>query len=129
MTAASSSIMQSATPDRAGMAASIEEVSYELGGAVGVTLMGSILTGVYAQTLDVPAGVTQAAPAGRRCGRLDAGGQVGLRHRLRSGDRDRDRNAVGHRRLRAAEPHRGGRLPAQPAVGVPSAGRQGRRAG
>jgi DHA2 family multidrug resistance protein-like MFS transporter len=61
MTAASSSIMQSATPERAGMAASIEEVSYELGGALGVTLMGSILTGVYAQTLDVPAGVTQAA--------------------------------------------------------------------
>ncbi len=61
MTAASSSIMQSATPERAGMAASIEEVSYELGGALGVTLMGSILTGVYAQALDVPAGVTQAA--------------------------------------------------------------------
>jgi len=57
MTAASSSIMQSATPERAGMAASIEEVSYELGGALGVTLMGSILTGVYAQTLAVPEGV------------------------------------------------------------------------
>lgn len=57
MTAASSTIMQSATPERAGMAASIEEVSYELGGALGVTLMGSILSGVYAQTLSVPAGV------------------------------------------------------------------------
>jgi len=60
MTAASSSIMQSATPERAGMAASIEEVSYELGGALGVTLMGSILTGVYAQTLAVPEGVEGA---------------------------------------------------------------------
>lgn len=58
MTAASSTIMQSATPERAGMAASIEEVSYELGGALGVTLMGSILSGVYAHTLDVPAGVS-----------------------------------------------------------------------
>ncbi|PND30242.1 MFS transporter [Achromobacter pulmonis] len=57
MTAASSTIMQSATPERAGMAASIEEVSYELGGALGVTLMGSILSGVYAHALDVPAGL------------------------------------------------------------------------
>ncbi|MNQ41352.1 Methyl viologen resistance protein SmvA [compost metagenome] len=63
MTAASSTIMQSATPERAGMAASIEEVSYELGGALGVTLMGSILSGVYAQSLAVPAGVAQTAAA------------------------------------------------------------------
>lgn len=61
MTAASSTIMQSSTPERAGMAASIEEVSYELGGALGVTLMGSILSGVYAHRLDVPAGVPAAA--------------------------------------------------------------------
>ena len=60
MTAASSTIMQSATPERAGMAASIEEVSYELGGALGVTLMGSILSGVYAHTLAVPAGLPQS---------------------------------------------------------------------
>ncbi|AKQ53567.1 MFS transporter [Bordetella hinzii] len=51
MTAASGTIMQSAPADRAGMAASIEEVSYELGGALGVTLMGSLLSGVYARTL------------------------------------------------------------------------------
>ncbi|MPS77297.1 MAG: MFS transporter [Achromobacter sp.] len=62
MTAASSSIMQSATPERAGMAASIEEVSYELGGVLGVTLMGSILSGVYANTLDVPSTLA-ATPA------------------------------------------------------------------
>lgn len=63
MTAASSTIMQSATPERAGMAASIEEVSYELGGALGVTLMGSILSGVYAQSLSVPAGVAATGAA------------------------------------------------------------------
>ena len=51
MTAASGTIMQSAPVERAGMAASVEEVSYELGGALGVTLMGSILSGVYAQSL------------------------------------------------------------------------------
>ncbi|MES2025710.1 MAG: MFS transporter [Pseudomonadota bacterium] len=54
MTAASSTIMQSAPADRAGMAASIEEVSYELGSVVGVTLMGSILSLVYASRLVLP---------------------------------------------------------------------------
>lgn len=66
MTAASSTIMQSATPERAGMAASIEEVSYELGGALGVTLMGSILSGVYAHTLEVPAGLPAAGAGAAR---------------------------------------------------------------
>ncbi|MNR90980.1 Methyl viologen resistance protein SmvA [compost metagenome] len=55
MTAASSTIMQSAPVDRAGMAASIEEVSYELGSVVGVTLMSSILSLAYASTLILPA--------------------------------------------------------------------------
>ncbi|AJP59441.2 MFS transporter [Pandoraea vervacti] len=54
MTAASSTIMQSAPPERAGMAASVEEVSYELGGALGVTFMGSLLTFVYGRSMDVP---------------------------------------------------------------------------
>ena len=43
------------------MAASIEEVSYDLGSALGVTLMGSILSGVYAQSLAMPAGVAALA--------------------------------------------------------------------
>jgi DHA2 family multidrug resistance protein-like MFS transporter len=54
MTAASSTIMHSAPASRAGMAASVEEVSYELGGAIGVTLMGSILSAVYAAALALP---------------------------------------------------------------------------
>lgn len=64
MTTASSTIMQSAPADRAGMAASIEEVSYELGGALGVTLMGSLLSAVYAARLDLPA--DSALPASVR---------------------------------------------------------------
>ncbi|QLF95118.1 MFS transporter [Pseudomonas sp. ABC1] len=56
MTAASSTIMQSVPASRAGMAASIEEVSYELGGAIGVTLMGSVLTAVYGLALVLPQG-------------------------------------------------------------------------
>lgn len=55
MTTASSTIMQSAPADRAGMAASVEEVSYELGGALGVTLMGSLLSAIYSCRLELPA--------------------------------------------------------------------------
>lgn len=47
MTAASSTIMLNAPADRAGMAASVEEVSYEMGGALGVAVLGSLMTGVY----------------------------------------------------------------------------------
>lgn len=54
MTAASSTIMQSVPPSRAGMVASVEEMSYELGGALGVTLMGSLLSFVYSASLILP---------------------------------------------------------------------------
>jgi DHA2 family multidrug resistance protein-like MFS transporter len=64
VTAASSTIMLGAPPERAGMAASIEEVSYELGGAIGVTLMGSLLSAVYAASFSAPAGVDAAAADG-----------------------------------------------------------------
>jgi len=53
MTAASSTIMHSAPPERAGMAASVEEVSYELGGAIGVTVMGSLLSAIYTASMAV----------------------------------------------------------------------------
>lgn len=47
MTAASSAIMLNAPADRAGMAASVEEVSYELGGALGIAILGSLMAGIY----------------------------------------------------------------------------------
>jgi len=52
---ASHAIMSHASAERAGMAASIEEVSIELGGAIGVTVLGSVLAGVYALALVLPA--------------------------------------------------------------------------
>jgi len=55
--AASSTIMDSAPPERAGMAASLEEVSIELGGAMGVTLMGSLLAAMYGRAFVLPAGL------------------------------------------------------------------------
>jgi len=61
MTAASSTIMHSAPAERAGMAASIEEVSYELGGAIGVTLMGSILSACYTASVLLPDGLSVQA--------------------------------------------------------------------
>ncbi len=51
ITTASSTIMLSAPEDRAGMAASVEEVSYELGGALGITLSGGLLTAVYTHAM------------------------------------------------------------------------------
>lgn len=63
MTAASSTIMLSAPADRAGMAASVEEVSYELGGALGVALLGSLMTAIYTRMLVLPAGLVVAPQA------------------------------------------------------------------
>src|SRR5690606_27474675 len=42
MTGASTAIMGNAPQEKAGMAASVEEVSFELGGATGVTIFGSL---------------------------------------------------------------------------------------
>ncbi len=50
-TAASSTIMGSVPAEQAGMAASIEEVCYEFGGAVGVALLGSVLSAVYSAAM------------------------------------------------------------------------------
>ncbi|KFI29330.1 MFS transporter [Haematobacter massiliensis] len=64
MTAASSIIMLSAPEDRAGMAASIEEVSFELGSALGVAVLGGLMAAIYTRMMTVPAGVPQIARDG-----------------------------------------------------------------
>jgi DHA2 family multidrug resistance protein-like MFS transporter len=51
VTFASSTIMNAAPPARGGMAASIEEVGFELGGALGVAVFGSVMTLAYAHHL------------------------------------------------------------------------------
>lgn len=63
MTAASSTIMLSAPEERAGMAASIEEVSFELGGALGVALLGSLMSAIYTFAMIVPEGMSVAPQA------------------------------------------------------------------
>jgi DHA2 family multidrug resistance protein-like MFS transporter len=66
MVAASAAIISSAPPQRAGMASSIESVSYELGSLAGITILGTILTAVYTNTIHLPA----TAPA-RAAGSID----------------------------------------------------------
>ncbi|WP_327169615.1 MFS transporter [Streptomyces subrutilus] len=60
MTAASATIMSSAPADRAGMAASINEVAYKMGTLFGMAVFGSVLGSLYTATIDLP----PAAPPG-----------------------------------------------------------------
>ena len=74
MVAASAAIISGTPPRRAGMASSIESVSYELGSLAGVTILGTILTAVYTNTIHLPAtapaqaigGIDQARAAAAR---------------------------------------------------------------
>ncbi len=63
MTGASVAIMLSAPEERAGMAASVEEVSYEMGGALGIALLGSLMSALYTRALILPEGVAIAGEA------------------------------------------------------------------
>ncbi len=50
-------VLASVPRERAGAAAAISETSFELGGALGIAVLGSVLTGVYRGELRLPAGV------------------------------------------------------------------------
>lgn len=54
MSAASTAIMISVPEDQAGMAGSVESMSYELGGTLGVAIMGSVMAFVYAGRFSPP---------------------------------------------------------------------------
>ncbi|WP_029008030.1 MFS transporter [Azospirillum halopraeferens] len=56
MTAASNAMLLNAPADKAGMVASIEEVSYELGGSFGIAILGSLLAAIYTASFRMPAG-------------------------------------------------------------------------
>ncbi|MDX6748244.1 MFS transporter [Geminicoccaceae bacterium 1502E] len=66
MTAASSSIMTESPPGRAGMAASIEEVAFELGSTFGIAMFGSLMTAVYTTWLVLPKEIAISVPAAVR---------------------------------------------------------------
>lgn len=54
-------IMSSAPKENAGAASAISETAYELGAALGIALLGSVITGVYRANLVVPGGVAEGA--------------------------------------------------------------------
>lgn len=56
-TSASASIINNVPEEKAGMAASIEEVSFEIGGAFGVATLGSMASFMYTASLTTPAGL------------------------------------------------------------------------
>ncbi len=58
---ASTAIVESAPPHRAGMASSVEEVAYEFGALLSIALLGSLLTGLYTVFVQLPPGIDEAA--------------------------------------------------------------------
>jgi DHA2 family multidrug resistance protein-like MFS transporter len=60
---ASTAIMINAPEDKAGMAAAIESVAYELGGVIGIAILGSILSFSYTKALVLPQGIPAPALA------------------------------------------------------------------
>ncbi len=54
-------ILSSASADQAGQASAIEETAYELGGGLGVAVLGSILAGVYTSAVVLPEGAPESA--------------------------------------------------------------------
>lgn len=71
MVAANDVIISAVPADRAGNAASIEETAYEMGGGLGVAVLGSILAAVYTDALAAVPGVSPSAmhDAGESIGR------------------------------------------------------------
>ncbi len=59
---ASDAIMTGAPPNRAGAAASIESVSYEVGAGLGIALLGSLMAAVYSHTFALPPTTEAAVP-------------------------------------------------------------------
>jgi DHA2 family multidrug resistance protein-like MFS transporter len=57
-------VVEAFPPDRAGAAAAVSETAFEVGGALGIALIGSVLNAVYRARLVLPPGLT-ADQAGR----------------------------------------------------------------
>ena len=59
-------VLTSAPEEKAGAAGAVSETAYELGTALGIALVGSVLAAVYRSRLVLPAGVTGPAAADAR---------------------------------------------------------------
>ena len=60
LTTAADLVLMSAPTERVGAATAVSETSFELGSAMGIALLGSLLTVVYQALLVIPAGVPDA---------------------------------------------------------------------
>ncbi|TDD13238.1 DHA2 family efflux MFS transporter permease subunit [Nonomuraea diastatica] len=54
-------VLATAPKERAGAASAVSETAFELGGALGIAILGTVLTGAYRANLELPAGVDGAA--------------------------------------------------------------------
>jgi DHA2 family multidrug resistance protein-like MFS transporter len=83
-TATTDLIVGSAPPERAGAASGISETGSELGGALGIAILGSIGVAIYRAGLadSLPAGIPSQASAAARD---TLGGAVGVAHQLPAG--------------------------------------------
>lgn len=66
MTVTADTVLASVPKDRSGAASAISETATELGGALGMAVLGSVLNAVYRGVLDLPAGVPAPAAAASR---------------------------------------------------------------
>lgn len=63
LTGTGDAIMASAPPERAGAAAAVSETAYELGAALGIAVLGTVLTSWYRYAIVVPPGLPVQAEA------------------------------------------------------------------
>lgn len=61
LTLTSALVVESVVPERAGAASAISETGYELGNALGVAVLGSVVTGVYRRGFDTGAAPPEVA--------------------------------------------------------------------
>ncbi len=111
-TVTNDAILAAAPADRAGAASAISETAYELGGAMGVALLGSLATGIYrAEIGDAPAAATETlGEAAHVAATLPAAAGDALlaaaqdRVHRRPADRGRHRRGTGPDRDRGGRP-------------------------
>ncbi|MFE3458923.1 MFS transporter [Nocardiopsis aegyptia] len=75
-TLANALVLATAPPDRAGAAAGISETSTELGGALGIAVLGTIATGIYRDTVRQELPGTEGAAAETVAGALAAAAEL-----------------------------------------------------
>jgi DHA2 family multidrug resistance protein-like MFS transporter len=65
-------VLATAPRERAGAAAAVSETAFELGGALGIAILGTVLTGAYRAHLELPAGVPAEAARESMAGAVGA---------------------------------------------------------